>query len=82
MEVLEQVELTCSRYQSGGLAVGVHSVLRRAKQNPEKYPRLTKLLARRTFRVVAIALVNRVARVPWVLLARGGAYRVPRIAAA
>jgi transposase len=28
------------------LVVGAHSVLRRAKQNPEKYPWLTQLLAR------------------------------------
>jgi transposase len=38
-------------------------VLRQAKQNPEKYPWLTKLLARRPFKVVAIALANKVARV-------------------
>jgi hypothetical protein len=45
--------------------------LRRVRQNPEKYPWLTELLARRPFKVVAIALANRMARVAWALLARG-----------
>jgi transposase len=56
--------------------------LRRAKQNPEKYPWVTQLLARRPFKVVAVALANKMARVAWALLARGGTYRAPAIAAA
>ena len=63
------------------LVVGAHSILRRAKHDPEKYPWLTRLLARRPFRVVAIALANKMARVAWALLAKGGTYR-PRLAAA
>jgi transposase len=47
------------RYLRRILVVGAHSVLRRAKQNPEKYPWLTLLLARRPFKVVAIALANK-----------------------
>jgi hypothetical protein len=38
--------------------------------------------SRRPFKVVAIALANKMARVAWVLLARGGTYRVPALAAA
>ena len=64
------------------LVVGAHAVLRRAKQNPEKYPWITQLLARRPFKVVAVALANKMARVAWALLARGGKYRAPAIAAA
>ena len=56
--------------------------MRRARQNPEKYPWLTQLLARRPFKVVAIALANKMARVAWALLARGGSYRAPALAAA
>jgi transposase len=70
------------RYLRRILVVGAHSVLRRARQNPEKYPWLTQLLARRPFKVVAIALANKIARVAWALLARGGTYRVPALAAA
>ena len=40
------------------------------------------LLARRPFKVVAIALANKMARVAWALLARGGTYRVPALAVA
>jgi transposase len=53
------------RYLRRILVVGAHSVLRRAKQNPEKYPWLTQLLARRPFKVVAIALANKMARIAW-----------------
>ena len=63
------------------LVVGAHSVLRRARQYPEKYPWLTALLARRPFKVVAVALANKMARVAWALLAKGGTYRAPRLAA-
>jgi transposase len=70
------------RYLRRILVVGAHSVLRRAKQNPEKYPWLTQLLARRPFKVVAIALANKMARIAWALLASGGHYRPTRLAAA
>jgi transposase len=70
------------RYLRRILVVGAHSVLRRAKQSPQKYPWLTQLLARRPFKVVAIALANKMARVAWALLASGGIYRAPRLAAA
>ena len=64
------------------LVVGAISVLRRAIQNPEKYPWLTQLLARRPFKVVAVALANKMARMAWALMAHGGTYRAPELAAA
>ena len=70
------------RYLRRILVVGAHSVLWLAKKNPEKNRWLTQLLARRPFKVVAIALANKMARVAWALLARGGTYRVPALAAA
>ena len=70
------------RYLRRILIVGAHAVLRRARQQPEKYPWLTRLLARRPFKVVAVALANKMARIAWALLAKGGTYRVPQIAAA
>jgi transposase len=51
-------------------------------QNPEKYPWLTQLLARCPFKVVAVALSNKMARMAWALLAHGGTYRAPELAAA
>jgi transposase len=70
------------RYLRRLLVVGAHAVLRRAKQSPQTYPWLTQLLARRPFKVVAIALANKMTRVAWALLARGGSYRRPALAAA
>jgi transposase len=70
------------RYLRRLLVVGAHAVLRRAKQSPQNYPWLAQLLARRPFKLVAIALANKMARVAWALVARGSTYRVPRLAAA
>jgi transposase len=70
------------RYLRRILIVGAISVLRRAKENPGKYPWLTQLLARRPFKVVAVALANKMARMAWALLAHGGTYRAPALAAA
>ena len=55
--------------------------MRRAKLNPQRYPWVTRLLARRPFKVVAIALANKMARVAWALVAKGGTYRIPRLEA-
>jgi transposase len=64
------------------LVLGAHSVLQRAIQHPEKYPWLTQLLARRPFKVVAVALANKMARIAWALLAHGGIYQAPELVAA
>ena len=69
------------RYLRRLLVVGAHSVLRRARQQPEKYEWLTQLLARKPFNVVAVALANKMARIAWALLAKGGTYRAPRLVA-
>ena len=70
------------RYLRRILIVGAHSVLRRAKQDPGKYPWLTQLLARRPFKVVAVALANKMARTAWALMVKGGTYRAPEFAEA
>jgi len=70
------------RYLRRILVVGAHAVLKRARLQPEKYHWLTQLLARKPFRVVAVALANKMARIAWALLARGGTYRAPALTAA
>jgi transposase len=70
------------RYLRRIIIIGAHAVLRRAKENPHKYPWLTQLLARRPFKVVAVALANKMARTAWALLAHGDTYRAPELVAA
>ena len=67
------------RYLRRILVVGACAVLRYAKQNPERYPWLTQLLAWRPFKVVAVALANKMARMAWALLAKAGTYRAPAL---
>ncbi|NJL50269.1 MAG: IS110 family transposase [Blastochloris sp.] len=62
------------------LVLGATSVLRYVRHN-ENAPRwLVALLARRPFKVVAVALANKMARIIWVLLTKGGTYQKPAVA--
>ena len=79
---LRRISKQGDRYLRRILVVGAHAVLKLARQKPEKYPWLTQLLARKPFRVVAVALANKMARIAWALLAKGGIYRAPALAAA
>src|SRR2546426_6224533 len=60
------------RYLRRILVVGAIAVLRYAKHNPEKYPWLTQLLARRPFKVVAGALADKKGRIASGVVAQGG----------
>jgi len=70
------------RYLRRILVVGAVSVLRRAKGNPQKFPWVTRLLARRPFKVVAVALANKMARIAWALLISGKNLSICMVAAA
>jgi transposase len=71
------------RYLRRLLIVGASAVLRPLKQKarPEA-PWLKALLERRPYKVVVVALANKMARIAWALLTRGGIYRGTRIMAA
>jgi hypothetical protein len=62
---------------------GALAVIRYAKiHGTEHRPWLTALLARRPSKVAAIALANKIARMVWVLMARGERYKEPIAVAA
>lgn len=68
------------RYLRRILVVGAVSVLRRAKLHPDKFPWITQMLTRRPFKVVAVALANKMARVAWALMMSGKTCRAARFA--
>ena len=63
------------RYLRRLLYSGATSVVLQAKMRPAAYPWLTKLLGKLKFKQVAIALANKMARIIWALMVRGGVYR-------
>jgi transposase len=70
------------RYLRRLLVVGATSVVRQARLHPEKYPWITKLLAKKPAKVVAIAVANKTARIAWAIMSKGGTYQSPMLAAA
>jgi transposase len=61
------------------LIVGATSVLKQAKRGLRLPPWLESLMARRPYKVAAVALANRIARTIWALLVKGGVYQAPPI---
>lgn len=70
------------RYLRRLLIVGATAVIRHARAHPAKHPWIMKLLAKKPAKKVAVALANKMARIAWVILAKGGIYRAPALAAA
>lgn len=63
------------------LVVGAHAVLRYARgKKATSNPWMVGLLARRPYKVAAVALANKMARIAWAILARGETYRRPVMA--
>ena len=68
-----------NRYLRMLLVVGALSVIRRAKQvGYTRRPWLTKLLQRRSTKIAAIALANKIARTAWAMMAHGTFYQEPQ----
>ena len=72
-----------NRYLRWLMVVGALSVIRRAKQTGcKRRPWLAALLARRSTKLAAIALANKMARTAWAMMAHGTCYQEPRLQAA
>ncbi len=63
------------RYLRRLLILGALSVLKRARKDPERYPWLTQLLARKPAKVAAVAMANKMARVAWAVMTKKEGYR-------
>jgi transposase len=63
------------------LIVGATSILKQARRGVKLPSWIIALMARRPYKVVAVALANKIARTIWALLVKGGTYRAPAIMA-
>jgi transposase len=71
------------RYLRSLFTTGALAVIRYAKIHGTRHrPWLTALLARRSTKVAAIALANKIARMAWAMMARGERYKEPAALAA
>jgi hypothetical protein len=80
----------CARYEDEALSLpgaallilGAASVLRFLRKNTVVPTWLAALRERRPFKVAAVALAHKMARIVWALLVKGGVYRAAVPAAA
>ena len=81
-ERLGHISKAGNRYLRSLLVIGALSVIRRAKQlGYSRRPWLMKLLERRSTKVAAIALANKIARTAWAMMAHGTYYKEPVVRA-
>jgi transposase len=67
-----------NRYLRQLLVVGALSVIRRAKElGYTRYPWLVRLMERRSIKIAAVALANKIARAVWAMMAHGTVYEPP-----
>jgi transposase len=85
-ERLGRITKMGDRYLRQLLVVGATALVRYAKEKPGTVdPRFVALLARKPARVVSVAIANKMARIAWAVMARGGTFErghVPMLAAA
>lgn len=68
------------RYLRRLLVVGATSVIQHTRRHPDKQPWIMTLLAKMPAKKAAVALANKMARIAWAVLAKGGTYRAPALA--
>ena len=67
-----------NRYLRKLLVVGALSVIKRAKiLGYTRHPCLVRLMERRSTKIAAVALANKIARMAWAMMTRNEKYRAP-----
>lgn len=61
------------------LVVGATSILKQARRGLKMPAWVVSLMARKPYKVAAVALANKMARTIWALLVKGGTYRAPTV---
>ena len=75
-ERLGRITKMGDKYLRKLLIVGMTSLVRRARYNPQTIdPRLVNLLARKPTRVATVAMANKTARIIWAVMTHGDTYR-------
>ena len=79
-ERLGSISKAGNRYLRKLLVIGALSVIRRAKQvGYTRHPWLVGLLGRRSNKIAAIALANKIARIAWAMMSRGEKFQPSRL---
>ena len=81
-EKLGSISKQGDRYLRRLLVIGATAVIQQARRHPEKHRWIMNLLAKKPAKLVAVAVANKMARIAWVIVAKGGTYRAPVLAAA
>lgn len=76
-ERLGSISKQGDRYLRRLLVVGGTSVVKMARIFPWKYPWVAKLLEKKPAKVVAVAVANKLARIAWAIMSKGGTFRTP-----
>ena len=79
-ERLGSISKAGNRYLRQMLVVGATAVIRYAERYGRRRPWLIQLMQRRTIKIAAVALANKMARIIWALMTSGERYREPAIA--